>query len=1169
MSTDLQQYLRLEVERDPDPGELINLIPNPDGALGAWGWVTPVDGATMRANQTSGIRFLTYQSPGGVPSYFHSVPMPVEAGQWIASRFMAIAVNGQYRATVEWLDVDGDVIGSTTQSAAFTASSTARAYGSFQAPVGTFYARLRFDHYNSSGGNPDFGVLSLREIVLTAGDTAGELGWTRTNLVRNPSAEAATTYWSAENGVLDTSSLHAWAGAKSFRVTKGDGKTGPMVALTTLDVTAGRDYALQARSRPSTVARQVTVAARWLDADGQQISQATARVGTEAVGIWTVPLSGVVTAPTTAAQLQLRIVWAQVPEGERHLFDAVMVEQASTVGAYFDGSTADAFGVTHAWTGATGLSTSTETGPTGDPGVLVPVPYQNILGPTSQITVDREDLNVGSMSVKLFDAVLDPTQSDLIQMGRRIRLLAMPPAVDDETPDPEVLFAGKIFTGSVAYHLLHPNEAKRAEVTLTAVDPINPLASTPSREGVATIADLPHVLEAAGVPWSVNGNGNQVADPEIVAYNDNASALDQVAVTRDSALGYAWVDRNGVLQAWDRAELDSTVAAELDESTYTADLDVDFDLDSLINSVTVKVLRVIATTGATEEVPFGPYVHAESYRRYGEHAQEFVVQGFDASDTAAIQDYAEAILDANALPRLRVNELVMPIASDRIEEPNLDHALLDLYDLVTVINERASVDEAARVRRIHHEITATKSGGTWTTTLGFTADGSVAPSTAVPAPPPGVGQVLDDIQPDIDQSLQDAANALDLATAKQQRFRQPTMPPGGTYVIGDIWFDSDDNDKQYRWNGSAWVVSTGAWLVTNPSSQFPNMVISPAGLAGYDASGNVKVSIDAATGQLVTNGAIFTSADISGSTVTGGTVQSEATVNRGVKFNSAGLVAYDAGGSPTFVITGSTGAVTMKGALTSGSTVVGAQVATSSSGKRVELSSSNNDIRFYDSTGTQRGLVDYINWVSGGHSLTLRGPSSSQEIRLHSSSTQLIGDINVQGNLTVSGSYPSSGSSWVGSATSNLDMNGHSIIDVSSVSTGGVSSSGAMIDSSLAGTFADASINTNGRAVRTTSTERVKKDITPVDFDEATVLAMQEVTHRYIDEEIYGDTVFVGLIAEQLIACGMGEFVFYDQDGLPEGIHYTKLVVPLLNVVRKHRTELNDLLERVEALEGP
>ena len=33
---------------------------------------------------------------------------------------------------------------------------------------------------------------------------------------------------------------------------------------------------------------------------------------------------------------------------------------------------------------------------------------------------------------------------------------------------------------------------------------------------------------------------------------------------------------------------------------------------------------------------------------------------------------------------------------------------------------------------------------------------------------------------------------------------QDTPPPGSTYAVGDIWFDSDDGNRQYIWDGSIW-----------------------------------------------------------------------------------------------------------------------------------------------------------------------------------------------------------------------------------------------------------------------------------------------------------------------------------------------------------------------------
>ena len=43
------------------------------------------------------------------------------------------------------------------------------------------------------------------------------------------------------------------------------------------------------------------------------------------------------------------------------------------------------------------------------------------------------------------------------------------------------------------------------------------------------------------------------------------------------------------------------------------------------------------------------------------------------------------------------------------------------------------------------------------------------------------------------------------ADGKNTIYRQDAEPTGGTYVTGDTWFDSNDNNKIYRYNGTAWV----------------------------------------------------------------------------------------------------------------------------------------------------------------------------------------------------------------------------------------------------------------------------------------------------------------------------------------------------------------------------
>ena len=59
-----------------------------------------------------------------------------------------------------------------------------------------------------------------------------------------------------------------------------------------------------------------------------------------------------------------------------------------------------------------------------------------------------------------------------------------------------------------------------------------------------------------------------------------------------------------------------------------------------------------------------------------------------------------------------------------------------------------------------------------------------------------------------EKALNAAGDAQATADGKIQTFSQPTAPANNTtnnLDIGDLWFDSDDNNKIYRWSGSAWL----------------------------------------------------------------------------------------------------------------------------------------------------------------------------------------------------------------------------------------------------------------------------------------------------------------------------------------------------------------------------
>ena len=112
----------------------------------------------------------------------------------------------------------------------------------------------------------------------------------------------------------------------------------------------------------------------------------------------------------------------------------------------------------------------------------------------------------------------------------------------------------------------------------------------------------------------------------------------------------------------------------------------------------------------------------------------------------------------------------------------------------------------------------------------------------------------------------------------------------------------------------------------------------------------------------------------------------------------------------------------------------------------------------------------------------------------------------------------------------------------------------------------------DGRAGYASSSRRKKTAIRAA--DESQLLALLDVepkTFRYRAEilrrtalrinagEDYVPPVELGLIAEELVEAGLGAFVFYGDDGQPDGIEYGMLTVALLAIARRQRDEIDEM----------
>jgi len=70
-------------------------------------------------------------------------------------------------------------------------------------------------------------------------------------------------------------------------------------------------------------------------------------------------------------------------------------------------------------------------------------------------------------------------------------------------------------------------------------------------------------------------------------------------------------------------------------------------------------------------------------------------------------------------------------------------------------------------------------------------------------PNTGEKKVYDELNDEFITIKDPAAQAS--ADGKNKIYRQTSQPTGGTYVQGDTWFDTDDDNKIYRYDGTSWV----------------------------------------------------------------------------------------------------------------------------------------------------------------------------------------------------------------------------------------------------------------------------------------------------------------------------------------------------------------------------
>lgn len=386
-----------------------------------------------------------------------------------------------------------------------------------------------------------------------------------------------------------------------------------------------------------------------------------------------------------------------------------------------------------------------------------------------------------------------------------------------------------------------------------------------------------------------------------------------------------------------------------------------------------------------------------------------------------------------------------------------------------------------------------------------------------------------------------ATAAQTTADGKNKIYRQGTTPTG-TFSVGDLWFDTANDNRISRWDGSSWVqYGLGNLAIANLDAGKITTGFLAAGriqAASLDASVLVAGSITAVeiaagtiTGAKIAAGTITASniatATITADQIAGGTI-------------TAAEIAADTITAAEIAA----GSITVD-RLTAG-TLTAFTLRTSSGARRVTVSASTNSISFTESSTT----VGHI------------GPASVDGIVMHYGSTF---------NPAVT-TYPNA---YVSSGDARIAYSSGIYVQVSS---SGVTMNGNVYtldafynqDASTSANAANTRMDTDGRTRRSTaSSARFKEEIvslsTVADLDPSKLLTLPirafKFKSDYLDATDNRSGMLVpGLIAEEVaehypIAADRGN------DGLVENWNERFVIPGMLALIQ-------DLHARVESLEG-
>lgn len=366
-------------------------------------------------------------------------------------------------------------------------------------------------------------------------------------------------------------------------------------------------------------------------------------------------------------------------------------------------------------------------------------------------------------------------------------------------------------------------------------------------------------------------------------------------------------------------------------------------------------------------------------------------------------------------------------------------------------------------------------------------------------------------------AAQSAATAAQTtADGKNKIYRQTTMPTTGPFSEGDLWFDTDDDNRFYRYTSGA----------------FSAFSLGNNAIASLSATKLTAGTIDAS---------VITVSNINAGNISTGTLNADRIASAsitGTKIAAGTIVASN-------IATG-----TITATQIAAGTITASNLATGTlSANNITTGTLSASVGLSATTGTIGGFTLSASSIYSSTNLVIE---TSGQISGGNSSTIFYGFANIGGGAATGQRLIVAGDSAFNGAIAAINSSFVGQMNYSGIATG---SGSTMVV-----------VTTGSRVAYTTSSERFKEQIQYINttgwLDK--VLAMQPITYKTSEDftvEGEPNETQIGFLAEDIydIGGGLEKAVVLDPLGDPFSLSYDRLTVFLTLAIKELKAEINQL----------